>query len=463
MAFTPERLLRALESSLDDLPATGLCVALSGGLDSTVLFSALADLREQGRLPWPLRAFHVDHSLHPDSARWSEACSALAAARAVEMQAGRVDAGAGPGESPEAAAREARYAALRQQLRPREVLLTAHHADDQLETILLQWLRGGGLQAVAGMARRAPFGPGWHARPLLDFTRAELSEWAASRGLAWLEDPSNRDPRYDRNYLRLEVLPALRARWPAAARTVARVGDFATDAIALEREIASADLEIVAQGSTLALPRLLRLPAARQRSVLRAWLAAQGLPLPAVRTLESLRHDAAAAASDRIPETQWPGAVVRRYRGRLYAERPWTGGFAEGPWRMGDSVPWPLGDGSSLVVEAGVGDGLSQARTPRELRVASRFDGAVFLPVGGAHRRPLRKWFQDRGVLPWRRDAVPLLCAGDEIVAIADISSAAPYVARPDEPSWRIRWQGRPCLTDAEALAANWRGPPSID
>ncbi|HEX7374432.1 MAG TPA: tRNA lysidine(34) synthetase TilS, partial [Steroidobacteraceae bacterium] len=174
MSFTPERLLQALESSLDaarEPAAQALCLALSGGLDSTVLLHALARLRVAGNLRLPLRAVHVDHGLHPGSADWSAACARLAAEVSVPLTRLRVNARAATGESPEAAARVARYGALQGQLGAGEVLLTAHHADDQLETILLQWLRGGGLQAVAGMARLARFGAGWHARPLLDTPR----------------------------------------------------------------------------------------------------------------------------------------------------------------------------------------------------------------------------------------------------------------------------------------------------
>jgi tRNA(Ile)-lysidine synthase len=156
-----------------------LCVALSGGIDSTALFVALAQVCRDVPGAYTLRAIHVDHGLHADSAEWSDACAALARTWAVTCDRVAVTAGAAPGESPEAAARTARYTAMRVRLQPGEVLLTAHHADDQLETILLQWLRGGGLRAVAGMDRLARFGDAsWLARPLLDFTRDDLRAWA---------------------------------------------------------------------------------------------------------------------------------------------------------------------------------------------------------------------------------------------------------------------------------------------
>ena len=466
MSFSPERLLAALEQCLGEARGrepVGLCLAFSGGLDSTVLLCSLVELRDRGALRLPLRALHVDHGLHPDSARWAQGCAHLAAEKSVPLTSFCADAGPGPGQSPEAAARDARYGEIRHRLAPGEILLTAHHADDQLETILLQWLRGGGLQAVAGMALMAPFGPGWHARPLLEFPRTALRAWADARRLAWHEDPSNLDPRYDRNYLRLSVLPALRARWPAAAVTAGRVAGFAADALALEQEVALADLAIAGRGATVALDRLVRLPAARQRALLRAWLRVQALPIPASRTLEALRHDMVAAAADRIPMARWPGAVVRRYRGRLYAESSTAAELATGDWSIAHSRAWPLAASARLELVPAVGSGLSQDRLPAQLTVAKRIEGAQFRAEGTAHRRPLRKWFQDHGVLPWRRDSIPLLCHDGEIIAIADVSCAGEYAARPGEPSWCIRWHGRPLVTEGEALAIKWREAPPFD
>ena len=245
-------------------PATGCCVALSGGLDSTVLLAALAKLRAGGTLP-PLRALHVDHGLHADAARWSRHCLDLAARLGLDCVVLRVDAAAARGESPESAARAARYAALGAGLAAGEILLTAHHADDQLEGVLLQWLRGGGLRALAGMPLLARFGPGWHARPMLGFTRGDIERWAREQGLAWLEDPSNADRALDRNYLRHEVLPALRVRWPAATRTVARVSAQAAEALALQQLDAAAELARIAEGVTLPLGPVESMSAPRQR------------------------------------------------------------------------------------------------------------------------------------------------------------------------------------------------------
>jgi len=456
VSFSPERLRDALERVLREAGAvpSGYCVALSGGLDSTVLMAALT-ATAVGR-PGPLRAIHVDHGLHPDAAQWTAHSIASAERLGLACEVVRVDARPAPGESPEAAARAARYAAFAGRLQPAELLLTAHHADDQLETVLLQWLRGGGLRAVAGMRPVTTFAGGWLVRPLLEFTRTELRDWAGHQGLEWLEDPSNVDPRFDRNYLRLRVLPLIRERWPAAPRTVGRVARQAAEALDIEAQVAAAELAAVAEGETLRLAALERLTAARQRLVLRAWLRTRSVDPPSLATLEALRRDMLAAGEDRIPETRWPGAIVRRYRGRVYASAsasplhgvPWQSAH----WSPGDE--FELGDMGRLELRTATGEGLSRERLAGELSVVPRPSGAVFRPAGCAHQRELRKWLQERGVLPWQRAMLPCVCAAGEIVAIGDLAYGGRLVAAPGEPSWRVVWHGRPTLTEAEAVSS---------
>lgn len=454
MAFDPGRLATALEQCHGALaqPPAGLCVALSGGLDSTVLLASLAQLRD-GNAMASVRAIHVNHGLHADADDWARACGQLAAGLDVDCEQLSVAARHGPGESPEAAARTARYRALASSLREGEALLTAHHADDQLEGILLQWLRGGGLRAVAGMARVAPFAAGWHSRPLLDFTRDELHAWARQAGLAWLEDPSNRDVRFDRNYLRREVLPALRRRWPAAARTAGRVARHAAEALEIESSLAGADLAAVARGSSLSLDAFESLPLVRRNLVLRAWLRSHGLPVPSDRTLAALRHDMLESADDRVPAVDWPGARVYRYRRHLHATTrdEATVTVAAGEWAVG--TIFDLGVLGHLELVPACGMGLRRAGLPATLRVGPRLGGEVFRATGGIHRRPLRKWLQERGILPWRRSQVPLVSIDGELAAIGDFAYGGPHAAGPGEPSWLVAWRGRAPLTEDEAFA----------
>jgi tRNA(Ile)-lysidine synthase len=218
-AFSAAELQRQLSQLIGPLRGVSLCVAFSGGADSTALLAALAQRRR--RCGFGLRAIHVNHQLHRDAARWAGQALVTAARLQVPASVLTVDV-AVAGRSLEAAAREARYAALAAALAPGEHLLTAHHEEDQLETVLLQLLRGAGVAGLAAMPPRAAFAGGWLLRPLLGQSRAGLRAWLSRQELPWIEDPANADLRFDRNYLRAEILPRLQARWPAAARTVAR-------------------------------------------------------------------------------------------------------------------------------------------------------------------------------------------------------------------------------------------------
>ncbi len=467
--FTPRRLAASLDRVLAGSPAArhepspGLCIALSGGLDSTVLLVALAQLAHAGSLAARLRAIHVDHSLHADSPQWARACRELADSHGVAFDDVQVDVNLGAGQGPEAAARKARYAALAARLAPGEVLLTAHHADDQLETVLLQWLRGGGLRSIAGMAPLGRFGAAsWHARPLLEFTRDELAAWAGKQGLRWQEDPSNLDRRFDRNYLRLAVLPALRQRWPAVAATAGRVADYARDALAAEAACVAGDLPRVLAGTAVELDALQSLPEPRQRALLRAWLAGLGLPPASAGNLAALLRDMTIAAADRIPETRWPGVVVRRYRGRLHAAAAGALEPNEGSWPTAGVETYSWSAGSTIDLLPGVGVGLSRERLPGRIDVRCRTGGEAFRPAGGAHHRPLRKWLQEHDVLPWRRDNLPLFFAGDCLIAVADLGVAAEFAAGSAEPSWRIAWSERGAVTEADVLSSKWPAHPPI-
>ena len=216
--FSPEN----LGAILQDFPAVArFWLAYSGGCDSHVLVHAAAQLRAvvAERI---FHVVHVDHGLQTASAEWARHCAAVCEELALPFTLLRVDARGSLGESPEAAARHARYRALASLMQAGDCLLTAHHQDDQAETLLLQLLRGGGPHGLAAMPALSPFAAGMHARPMLTFSREELRRYAQRHALQWIDDPSNADSGFDRNYLRNSVMPVLRERWPAVARVLAR-------------------------------------------------------------------------------------------------------------------------------------------------------------------------------------------------------------------------------------------------
>ena len=294
-----------------------LCVAFSGGADSTALLAALAALSGQRRR---LRSIHVDHALQSSSRAWARHCRAIAATLGVPILLRRVQVECLPGQSLEAQARTARYAALAAELEAGELLLTAHHQDDQLETVLLQLLRGAGVAGLAAMPAVMPFSQGLLCRPLLEVRRAELVHWVERRGLPCIEDPANADERFDRNYLRHKVLPALEARFRGAAAAVARSARHAAEAQQLIGELAAADVARCADGATLSAAALRRLPLPRRRNALRAWIRAAGHTPPDTRRLAEIAGPLLAARPDAHPRVEWACVQVRRHAGRLLIE-----------------------------------------------------------------------------------------------------------------------------------------------
>lgn len=449
-------LLPHLSAELQKFPAASrYLVAYSGGIDSHVLLRALVALREQ----WPqvsLAAMHIDHGLHPNSNLWAQHCAQICATLQVPLLLRVVQAQAATGESPEDAARNARYAALAQELKSGDVLLTAHHQDDQAETLLLQLLRGAGPRGLAAMPAMSPLGAAWMARPLLGVSRAVLRAYAEDVQLRWIDDPSNSDTRFDRNYLRAEILPNLKQRWPAAAATLARSAQHCADAAELLETVARQDLHAVqseaanaGEVGSLSIARLLQLPTPRQRNVLRLWIEQCGLPLPQQRHLEHVLSDAVLAPADAEPCVRWPGVEVRRYRDALHAMQP----LPELPdirnvlWQT--DAPLHIEGLGRLKVQPASGAGLSAEACREGLRVAFRDGGERIKPPGRAHHATLKHLFQEAGVPPWQRERVPLLFIGSSLVAVAGHWIADEFAARSGEPGWVVDWAPVWCLRPA--------------
>lgn len=292
-------------------------LAWSGGLDSTVLLHCLL-----ARAPaWlRVRAIHVDHGLQPAAVQFRRFCQRTARRWRVPLQVVRIKVPLARGASPEEAARSARRAALLRHLAPGEVLLTAQHADDQLETLLLALSRGAGPKGLAGMPSRLPLAGTWLLRPLLEHDRATLAAYARTEKLEWVEDPTNLEARFDRNYLRTAVLPVLRQRWPALATTVSRSARHCASAAALLEAAAAGDMEAAADGAGLELAVLRRFTPERRAAVLRAWIAASGARVPNERHLRVIEA-MLAARRDAHPLLRLPDCTVRRTGTRLLLER----------------------------------------------------------------------------------------------------------------------------------------------
>lgn len=409
-----------LAIGLTTLPGeTPLCVAYSGGPDSTALLHGLAHLpqaRARG-----LRALHVDHQLHPDSAQWAQHCARVCSQLDVPLETIRVQIAHGRGEGLEAAARHARRAAFAQSLQPGEWLTLAHHRDDQIETVLLKLLRGAGPLGLAGMRERRPFASGALWRPLLALPRAVLREYAIAHDLACIEDPSNKNMRLSRNFLRAEILPRLSQHWPQTGQSILHAAALCRAAAEHLDAQASAALDAlrIAGGDMLDAPGWSSLPDALRALVLERWLHGQGLPAPTQVQLAELRRQATEARVDQVPSVTWPGVEVRVWRGALHAMAP-AGEIPEKwetTWR-GESLQLP-GGGALVLVDANGNPGPHRLDPP--LKVRLRRGGERIKPAGDAHTRELRHLLQGAGIPPWQRARIPLVSHGDELIAVADL------------------------------------------
>jgi tRNA(Ile)-lysidine synthase len=403
-----------------------------------VLLHALACLRPAAG--WSLAAVHVHHGLHPEADAWTEHCRQFCASLAVPLRVERVDVGSTADTGLEAAARRARYAALAGVMAAGDVLLTAHHLDDQAETILLQLLRGAGVAGLAAMPAETRLGPGWHARPLLPFRRAALRDYASREGLRWIEDSSNLDTRLGRNFLRHRVIPLLESHWPSASEAMARAAGHAAEAADLVEAVAELDLRRCRQpDGSLGLPALVSLPEPRQRNVLRQWIRSRGLSPPAARTIDALRSLALSSPATGHAERMVSERTVYYYQQALHLPDP----VPELPATALDwnpERPLELPGRRTLRLTATIGAGLSaKAIAGRRLSVDWRQGGESCRLAGQPHQQALKKILQSASIPPWERFRIPLLRVDGELAAIGDRWVCEPFTTRAHEPGFLLR------------------------
>ena len=436
-------------------PGASLCVGLSGGVDSVVLLDVLTAIAPRYR--WRVSALHVNHQLSAHALEWARFCRRLCRGRGVPLRVMKVVVPRG--DSTEAAARAARYAAYRAQ--PAEHIVLAQHQDDQAETVLLQLLRGAGVKGLAAMPplREDALRPGLRLlRPLLGVTRRELETYAAQRALPWVEDDSNSDAHYLRNFLRQEILPRLEARVPAYRATLARAAGHLAEAAQLLDTLAALDGAGALQQQTLAVAALKNLPAARARNLLRYFLAQQGALMPDARRLDEALRQAIDAKADARVCVEVGAHAVRRYAGLLHvvpllpvAALP---AHFSRRWREERRVDIPELQGV-LEMRRRRGAGIDLAKLmarPVTLRV--RAGGEKLQPDALRPCRPIKDLLQMHGIPPWRRNRLPFLWSGERLVWVAGLGIDCAFHARAGAAGVLPCWVEQAAGTAAHARTA---------
>ena len=419
-----------LRRALNAHPSGSICVAYSGGPDSTAVLHVLAHLPEARSRN--LRAMHVDHGLHAESAHWAAHCRAFCAALGLpcDVHVARVDRATGIGL--EAAARHARYAIFAEYLRANERLVFGHHQNDQVETVLLKLLRGAGPEGLGGMRTERPLGRGIIWRPLLDTPRHVLRDYVKSHDLPCIHDPSNDDAQLARNHLRHNLLPLLNTHWPHAALSITHSARLCRDAAdTLQRDWLAAYDALRDDSNSIDAPGWLALSPALRDPLLAHWLHAQGLSAPTTAQRRQIEHQCT-AQHGQLPCIQWPGTEVHVWKNRLWAMKPrqQLPPRTELRWH---GEPLTLPDGALLSLEPA-------AQLPVALSVRWRSGGERIKPAGDRYTRDLRTLFQTAAIPPWQRESLPLLYDGEELIAVADLWLSTRAETMFHELGARPRW-----------------------
>ncbi len=408
----------AVAAALVGLPsrdARRIVVGYSGGHDSSVLLHAVARLvQDRSRL----LALHVNHGLSQNADAWQRHCETVSALSGIAFVARRVVVADG---RTEAAARRARYVAFRELLEVGDVLWLGHHLDDQAETMLWRLLRGGGVTALAGMPVTRRLGRGHLVRPVLEVPRADLAVWAAARGISWIDDDSNSDLRFARNYLRHEVLPPLQRRWPDVnARLLHAARRFGDEATVI-RGALDRRLDDVGAGAVTLPVSALEDPA--PRPLLRRWLERAGIDGVRERVLTEIVRQAGGAA-DRVPSVSVSaGFSVRRYGLALHLVADVARDFDARTWTLADALPLP---GGRLVAQRGAGVGLRASLARVEVR--ARRGGERLRPAGRQGSRSVKRLLHDAGLAPWSRHAYPLIFVDDRLAVVPGVAVDTEFV-----------------------------------
>ena len=439
-----------LASAQIKVRAKRIFVAFSGGMDSTVLLHIFHLLHKQGILSQPLIALHLNHRLQRDSDEWQTYCLNWCQTRNINCITSNADPGTMKSNI-EALARTARYAFFKQHLEAGDYLCTAHHQDDQLETFLLRLIRGSGLTGLTAMAKIMPFASGQLYRPLLNYNRNQIEQFARQEQLNWIEDPSNQSSDFDRNYLRHNVVPALKQRWPGITATTSRT----TELLAQDQNVIYAYMtNLLKQTSNaangLAVDQLQQLRKPELSCLLRFWLNKSGHHYPSRVKLQEIQKQMLTAKPDAKPVISYADTIIRRYQQHIYC-------FSKQIQPLQKTWSW---QGES-VLDLGIGKLIFSKKSDQHLNqnlclcyhktrlnikegitITWRQTGMLCKPVARP-TKSLKKWLQEYQVPPWLRDRIPVVCCDNQIIAVAGLFICEGWQAKNNQSGLRLDWQMR--------------------
>jgi len=428
--MTPEQLRAHIETLCPG--ARRWFVGYSGGMDSHVLLHMLMAIPDRPEII----AIHVDHGVQAHSVMWARHCAIVTSTFGIRLIRESLKLGSAASE---ALMRAERYLAFERHCRPGDVLLLAHHADDQAETVLLRLLRGSGARGLAAIPVTRPLGGATICRPLLGLRRDQLFSYATEHALKWMDDPSNNTPRFDRNYLRHQVFPLLESRWPGCVEAFSLSAALSRDASRLLDEFAEQDLKTLVDYNRFSEQRLAisaweALSRERRVNTLRFWIESETNVRLNADMVDTIIRSIIYSRPDADARLALGRHELRRYRDHLY---------------LLESIPVTQPDACRIepdkAVKLGEAGHVCLHSAPDGIRCGSEYqirfrDPGIRCKAAGRVTRTLKDWFQEYSIPPWRRHCVPLLFIDGELAAVADLFVCEGFVAGSQETALRLQW-----------------------
>ncbi|CAA6817993.1 MAG: tRNA(Ile)-lysidine synthetase (EC [uncultured Thiotrichaceae bacterium] len=410
---------------LDAAPSKQFLIGYSGGLDSHVLLHFLSQARNLTP-SITVRSLYVDHGLQAESQQWATHCQTIADSLNIDHQTTQLNLQLQSGESVEAVARNARYQAFSDSIQTNEILLTAQHQDDQAETLLLQLMRGAGLDGLSAMPYRKELEAYTHIRPLLDLTRKQLEEYANKFQLDCITDPSNTDTRFDRNFLRQKIFPALQERWPTISNTIMRSASHLSESRTLLEDYIQLDMPTFrgTRTNTLSIQALQTTSINKQKAIIRYWIKEQGFLTPSSSKLTHLFSDVINAKEGSTPLLEWKNTEIRRFQDDLHIINPppklSTNTCFEWDIQGNLTIP-PI---AKTLSPTSLGD-LEEVLLKQNFPVTVRFrqGGERIKARRQEHSQSVKKLLQAANVPPWERSRIPMIYAGEQLIQVVGIAT----------------------------------------